>query len=60
MDNSLDKKAIIEDLVKICIDSYTIILKGSFSGEMSDDISNHLKLCVQIIDSCTIKEDKDA
>jgi len=53
----MTKKDLVEDLVKICIDSYNIILEGNFNAKMSDDVSNHLRLCLQIIDSCTIKEE---
>lgn len=55
----MTKQDLVEDLVKVCIDSYNLILKGNFKGEDSDDVSNHLKLCLQIIDSCTIKGEKD-
>ena len=55
----MEKKELLEDLVKMCIDSYNIILEGNFSAKMSDDINNHLKLCLQIIDACTVKQKED-
>ena len=51
----MNVKDALEDLVSMSIDSYNLILKGSFPGSMSDDVANHLKLCLQVIDRCTVK-----
>jgi hypothetical protein len=59
VEEKMKVEEVLEDLVKVCIDSYNIILQGSFNGKMSDDVSNHLKLCLQIIDACTVKESED-
>lgn len=49
----ITKKEIVEDLVKICKDSYNLMLQGSFPGAISDDVSNHLKTCLAVLEACT-------
>jgi hypothetical protein len=52
----MEKKEIVEDLVNMCKDSYNLIIQGNFNGAISDDISEHLKMCLKIIEACTVKE----
>lgn len=51
----MEKKDIIEDLVNLAIESHNLVLEGTFSAKISDDIADHLRKCLAIIDHCTVK-----
>ena len=54
----MNKKEIIEDLVNLAIESYNLVLKGNYKGKLSDEVSNHLRKCLTIVDHCTVKEEE--
>jgi len=55
----IEIKDAIEDLVNMCIDSHNLILKGNFPATVADEVHNHLKQCLAVIEACTVKPSLD-
>lgn len=49
----------LTDLVKICLDSYNLMIQGQFPASISKEVSDHLETCTHVINTLTIKEEEN-